>query len=134
MCCGLNEIQAWFSSILGEIRPSYSTNPCRLPSCNITLFFISIRVIDNARNEVRNEEGCGAINPCCSGVACCWSDSRGAAAEESPTDRLSIAERCSYRVHSFRANSAGSARAWLHRRTEHLLRVPICGGKGRSVP
>jgi putative ABC transport system substrate-binding protein len=25
-------------------------------------------VIDNARNEVRNEEGCGAINPCCSGL------------------------------------------------------------------
>ena len=22
-------------------------------------------MIDNARNEVRNEEGCGAINPCC---------------------------------------------------------------------
>ena len=29
----------------------------------ITLPFISIPVIDNARNEVRNEEGCGAINP-----------------------------------------------------------------------
>jgi putative tryptophan/tyrosine transport system substrate-binding protein len=28
-------------------------------------------VIHNARNEVRNEEGCGAINPCCSGIACC---------------------------------------------------------------
>ena len=27
-------------------------------------------MIDNARNEVRNEEGCGAINPDCSGVAC----------------------------------------------------------------
>jgi putative tryptophan/tyrosine transport system substrate-binding protein len=43
-------------------------------------------VIHNARNEVRNEEGCGAINPCCSGVASSWSDSRGAAAKESPTD------------------------------------------------
>jgi putative ABC transport system substrate-binding protein len=29
-------------------------------------------VIDNARNEVRNEEGCSAVNPCCSGVACSW--------------------------------------------------------------
>ena len=38
---------------------------------------------------MRNEEGCGAINPCCSGVACSWSDSRGAAAEESPADRIS---------------------------------------------
>ena len=28
-------------------------------------------MINNARNEVRNEEGCGAINPCCSGNACC---------------------------------------------------------------
>ena len=43
-------------------------------------------MIHNARNEVRNEEGCGAINPCCSGVASSWSDSRGAAAKESPTD------------------------------------------------
>ena len=25
----------------------------------------TLRVIHNARNEVRNEEGCGAINPCC---------------------------------------------------------------------
>jgi hypothetical protein len=41
-------------------------------------------VIDNARNEVRNEEGCGAINPSCRGIACSWSDSRGAAADESP--------------------------------------------------
>ena len=37
-------------------------------------------MIHNARNEVRNEEGCGATNPCCSGVACSWSYSRGAAA------------------------------------------------------
>jgi hypothetical protein len=28
----------------------------------MTLFFIPIRVIDNARNEATNEEGCGAIN------------------------------------------------------------------------
>ena len=28
----------------------------------------------------------------------------------------------------------GSARAWLHRRTEHRHRVPICGGKARSAP
>jgi hypothetical protein len=27
-------------------------------------------MIHNARKEVRNEEGCGAINPCCNGVAC----------------------------------------------------------------
>ena len=27
-------------------------------------------MIDNARNEVRNEESCGVINPCCSGTAC----------------------------------------------------------------
>jgi putative tryptophan/tyrosine transport system substrate-binding protein len=41
-------------------------------------------VIHNARNEVRNEEGCGAINLCCSGTFCCCGHSRGAAAEESP--------------------------------------------------
>ena len=34
----------------------------------------------------------------------------------------------------FRGNSAGSARAWLHRRTEHRHRVPICGGEARSAP
>ena len=28
---------------------------------------------------------------------------------------------------------AGFARTWLHRRTKHRYRVPICGGKGRSV-
>ena len=33
-----------------------------------------------------------------------------------------------------RGNSAGSARAWLHRRTEHRHRVPICGGEDRSAP
>ena len=27
----------------------------------------------------------------------------------------------------------GSARAWLHRRTEHRDRVPLCGGEARSV-
>ncbi len=32
----------------------------------------------------------------------------------------------------FRGNSAGSARAWLHRRTEHRHRVPIFGGEARS--
>ena len=47
-------------------------------------------MIHNARNEVRNEEGCGAINPCCSGIACCCGHSRGAAAEEGPSDRVSI--------------------------------------------
>ena len=36
-------------------------------------------------------------------------------------------------VRPFRGNSAGSARAWLHRRTEHRHRVPICGGEARSA-
>ena len=31
-------------------------------------------------------------------------------------------------------NSAGSARAWLHRRTEHRHRVPICGGEAGRLP
>jgi hypothetical protein len=55
-------------------------------------------VIDNARNEVRNEEGCGAINPCCSGIARSW-DSRGAAAEEGPSDRISIKYRQQWIFH-----------------------------------
>ena len=38
---------------------------------------------------MRNDEGCGAINPYCSGTACSWSDSRGPAAEEGPSDRVS---------------------------------------------
>ena len=33
-----------------------------------------------------------------------------------------------------RGNSAGSARAWLHRRTEHRHRVPICGGEADRLP
>ena len=41
-------------------------------------------MIHNARNEVRDEEGCDAINPCCGGVAGSWGDSRGAAANENP--------------------------------------------------
>ena len=41
-------------------------------------------VISLITSEVRNEEGCGAINPCCSGIACCCENRRGAAAEESP--------------------------------------------------
>ena len=37
---------------------------------------------------MRNEEGCGVIDPCCSGVACFLeSYSRGAAAEEGPPDK-----------------------------------------------
>ena len=32
---------------------------------SLILFFISVGVINSARNEVRNEAGCGAINPCC---------------------------------------------------------------------
>ncbi len=31
-------------------------------------------------------------------------------------------------------NSPGFARAWLHRRTEHRHRVPICGGKEDRYP
>ena len=52
----------------------------------------------------------------------------GAAAEESPSDRVSIVAD-QLRVRPIRGNSAGAARAWLHRKTEHRLRVPICGGK-----
>jgi hypothetical protein len=44
---------------------------------------------DSLQHEVRNEEGCGAINPCCSGVACGCGHSRGAAAGKSPADRVS---------------------------------------------
>ena len=51
------------NSILGKSGLPYSTYSVAFRR-EITLFFISIRVIHNARNEVRNEEGCGAINPC----------------------------------------------------------------------
>jgi ABC-type uncharacterized transport system substrate-binding protein len=46
-------------------------------------------VINNARNEVRNEESFGAINPGCNDAACCWSDGSGAAAEGSFPDYTS---------------------------------------------
>jgi hypothetical protein len=35
------------------------------------------------------KKGCGAINPDCSGIACCCDHSRGTAAEESPSDKVS---------------------------------------------
>src|SRR4030095_14968668 len=85
----------------------------------ITLFFISIRVIHNARNEVRNEEGCGAFNPDCSGTACSWSESRGAAAEENPPDRILT---CCLRFlcrGPYRRIPGRSARAWLCGREKH---------------
>src|SRR5215813_5060411 len=46
------------------------------------LFFISVRVINNASNGVCNEKSWSVIDPDCSGTACCWSDSRGAASGE----------------------------------------------------
>src|SRR4029450_6368029 len=61
----------------------------------MSLSFISIRVIDNARNEVRNEEGCGAINPGCSGTACGCGHSRYAervVAEECKKSGVSVTE------------------------------------------
>ena len=45
-----------------------------------------------------DEESWSVINPDCSGTACSWSYSRRAAAEESPTDRVSIVERVAYYV------------------------------------
>ena len=58
---------------------------------------------------------------------------RGAAAEESRADRISIV--LSAATESTRPrNSAGSARAWLHRRTEHRYRVPIWGGEADRLP
>ena len=62
-------------------------------------------MIDNARNEVRNEEGCGAINPVCSGVACSWSYSRSATAEESSAHRIlnwGLPSAISARIEAFR--------------------------------
>ena len=47
---------------------------------------------------MRNEEGCGAINPCWSAVACSWSDSRGAAGNENSPDRI-LRGRSPFRSH-----------------------------------
>jgi putative ABC transport system substrate-binding protein len=60
-------------------------------------------VINNARNEVRNEEGCGA-NPCCSGTSCCCGHSRRTAARENPADRIPsfcLPFRCLDRIEAF---------------------------------
>ena len=59
--------------------------PRRLPVAfrqQITLSFISIRVINNVQNLVCDEESWSVINPDFSGTAHCWSDCRGAAACE----------------------------------------------------
>src|SRR6266576_2950714 len=99
--------------------PVIVRNEERNEAKQITLSFISIRVIHNARNEVRNEEICG-VNPCCSGTACCWSDRRGAAAEESPTHR--IAKCCLLFLHCGPHGGvpAGATRAWVCGGEKHL--------------
>jgi hypothetical protein len=51
-------------------NPVFLLDDYPLPFAVNHLFFISVRVIHNARNEVRNEESCGVINPDCSGTAC----------------------------------------------------------------
>src|SRR6266511_1742585 len=58
------------------------------PSAVNTLFAIAAYVIDILTNKVRNEESCGVINLGFIGAACCCGHSRGAAAEESPADRI----------------------------------------------
>jgi hypothetical protein len=58
-----------------EISP-FSLDESRSPF-GVNNTFLSFRIRDKSRkNEVRNEENCGAINPDCSDTACCWSDSR----------------------------------------------------------
>ena len=44
-------------------NPVFLLDDYPLPFAVNHLFFISVRVIHNARNEVRNEESCGVINP-----------------------------------------------------------------------
>jgi hypothetical protein len=58
----------------------------------IALFFSSIGVLNDARNEVRNEKSYSAMNPDCSRTGCCSFHGRGAAVGESFPDRVSIAD------------------------------------------
>src|SRR5215471_601326 len=46
---------------------------------------------DSLRHEVGNEKSWMVINSCCSRNTCCCGPGRGAAAEESPADRLFVA-------------------------------------------
>src|SRR4029453_10901715 len=72
-------------------------------------------MIDNGRNEVRNEESCAAINPCCSETACCCSHSRGAATKQSSARRiLSWCFSFHYRG-SHSGIPRGPSRAWVCR-------------------
>ena len=82
--------------------------------------------------ERHEQENCYMPANWLSNVHC--SIRRGTAVEESPTDRVYIRDRSGYRFHPCGGNSAGSACAWPHRRTEHRHRVPIYAGEGRSGP
>jgi ABC-type uncharacterized transport system substrate-binding protein len=59
-------------------------------------------VVDNARNEVRNEEGCGAINPCRSVIVTAAISSGRAAKKATTTIPIvfaSVADAVEVRVH-----------------------------------
>ena len=66
------------------MNPAFLLDDYLSPSALNHLSFISVRVISNGQNEVRNEEGCGAVNPVLSGIACSCGHRGGAAAEEIP--------------------------------------------------
>ena len=81
------------NSILLRINPvtNFSLSPRQI----LLLFwsnnrFRNFRVRDSLQYEVDHVESWLAINPVCSGAACCCSDKRGAAAKEYPPDRISI--------------------------------------------
>ena len=65
-------------------------------------------MISNARNEVRNEEGCGAIDPCCSGVACSWRDP-AQAQQPKKIPRIGYLSNLDSATESFRAEAIRQA-------------------------
>ena len=68
-----------------DTKLEYHPSVTRRKIKSATIAFLKALVPDgpgplDATREV-GEEGCGAINPVCSGIACCCDHSRGAAAE-----------------------------------------------------
>src|SRR4030095_9414155 len=89
------------------------------------LFFISVRVINNARSEVRNEEGCGVINPCCSVVACCCGHGRGAAGGKNLPYRVPRSKQCFWYGGPLGGVPARAEQAWMDRGKEYHHQVPV---------
>src|SRR5262249_18916222 len=121
---------------------SYSSILCRIsyfsPSTSRCVSALNNRFPNygargSLQHEVGNEKSWMVINSCCSRNTCCCGPGRGAAAEESPADRLSS---CWFSFRFFEPHRGIPPRfapAWLRRRKNHHYGVSLRGGIGQSA-